>query len=180
MPSVIGEMQLTTFAAASVGDLVVYGDGGSTSIRQIAIVVEAFSDRHEPLAIVLNDEYERHPTIRRIPPAAPCLSFGGNWLVEPIHDDHSYPRSMRPSQIRAGRLALADGWWLEVATSPSNGLGRYSTEWWNIQTGASGTIDNNAVTFVRWDIWLSLTDRANHRAKPFYSHDAEVADVETR
>ena len=149
----------------------IYGDGGAAG-RCVGFVVE-LRERFGPVLAVLKDLHEPHPRLFEPGSDGRCLSLGAEWLLEPLADEWSFPGAMRP-RTQAGVLAFdGDAWWIQVATSGIDALGRFNTEWCNVATGeGSRQIANWSVTFARWQVWQSEEDRTDQRGNPVLVYEA--------
>ena len=164
----VGHLELKSFSAVVPGELLVFGDGR----REMGIAL-AKDEGSDCLVGVFESHGEAHPMMARQSGDLECLSFGTDWLLEPVHGDQSFPG---PHQIlrRAGLLALTrDGWLMNFATSPIDRAGQFAFEWWNIGSNVLvSALPDRAVFFSEWHIWASAADRHEYRGEPAFSFKA--------
>ncbi|MER8784288.1 hypothetical protein NKH60_24055 [Mesorhizobium sp. M1006] len=160
---------LRKMAELTVGELIAFGN----ETQEFGFVVATGQQNAEPLVGVLKSAEEPHPLLPRPWGDQACLSFGNDWVVEPIFDPSVFPGNTRSR--RAGWLRLAQsGWAMSFATSPVDSSGRLALEWRKIggESGQITGVGNNAVGFTKWRIWANDESRRDPKSSPLFEYEA--------
>lgn len=170
---VIGNRTVKDVAAVRPGELIRFANGEHGSLGIVVEIGEGM-----PLVAALNDPHESHPRLIRPYESNQCLSYGIDWCLEPIEGVESYPWHHQVNR-RSGLLTLlGDGWFLSVAASGVDQLGRFTVKWINLETQAiSEQVDRRGAFYSRWIIWQSAQDRANPNASPLFEFEAKPTAV---
>lgn len=126
----------------------------------------------------LTDTEEPHPRVVYASPNDECLSYGSDWVIEPVAGERAYP-TLHEERRLSGVLALTkDGWFMSFATSGIDSQGRYNIEWWRLEDFVVVKELGSAALFNAWAIWPTEEAWADDRdelweysAKPPARHD---------
>lgn len=169
MGQIVGPDRLISLHAANVGDLVVFSDG---NVRGLGLIIEAEKGA-KPLLGVLSDS-SGIPHLRGDFGDQLCMSYGNNWLIEPIDLNTAGPSYFETNR-RAGLLVLTNnGWFMNFSISSVDQFGRFNFEWRNLKTSEKSTRIEMGVLFHEWNLWSNFADRDHKDGRPLLSYKAKV------
>lgn len=165
-----GNRQLKSAGATQPGELILWGHGA----RQLGLVLQKEADWIQ--VGVLKPVEEPHPHCVSIGPRAPCVSYGCDWIIEPVEDDTVTLGNVQDAR-RAGLLVLtAQTWMMNFAVGPVM-HGRFHSEWRDLNGLATvNALPNDHAAFAKWSVWRNAGDRADPRAEPLWRFEAKVPD----
>lgn len=161
---------LRKMSELTVGELIVFGNDN----QQIAITLATGMQNAEPLLGVLLSTDESHPRLLRPWGDDACVSFGHEWIIEPVFTSDVFPHNT--SSRRSGWLCLTPmGWVMSFAVTAIDQFGRFGLEWWKLEDGNNAAVSppgRNTVGFAKWRIWESEDCRKDANARPIFEYEA--------
>ncbi|GLR54345.1 hypothetical protein KYK30_32045 [Shinella yambaruensis] len=171
---VVGNRTIKTIGAGAPGELVRVSNGEAGSLGIIAAKRE-----DDVFVALLEDPYEGHPRLLLLDNDDKCLSYGVDWCLHPVEGAEAYPYHHEVNR-RSGLLALkGEQWFMSVASSGVDALGRFSIEWVNLTNPGQGNDGlRGSAFFAKWNIWLN-GERGNPHASPLFQFEAKPRQPRT-
>lgn len=164
---VVGNRSIRKIGKTAPGELIRFSND-----RIVSLGIVISKRDNEAFIAVLDDPYEGHPRLIFESNNHECLSYGTNWCLEPCEGAEAYP-SRHELNRRPGVLALmGDHWFMSIATSDTDPMGRFNFEWVNLSEPAIATDTVRGAYFASWKIWLD-GERLNSHREPLFQFEAK-------
>jgi hypothetical protein len=174
MGTVLGGGTYSTIGSAKPGELVLWSDDRA---RAIGIVQEGETHNGDPMLATFESTYGM-PRFLRVAPETRCISFGSDWVLEPVDTVGAHPSHFEVAR-RAGLLVFASGgWFINLVTSPPNSIGHFGWHWFALADQRIQQSLERGAVYDQWRLWTSDSDRDHPRGVPLLAYKAEPFSVQ--